>query len=276
MAKHTLNTPAAQTTMSMVRYETAIRALAECKAVDEVKAWSDKAAALQAYGRMAKDKTLEVDAAEIRIRAERRLGEMIAAQKETVGLNPGVKLAGKNQDGSSALVTDEDRKPTLADAGISYDLSSRAQKLAAVPEEEFEKEVGDWRERVQEEGKRVTARLEQAGEREIKKAKPGECPSCQALREQLDELISSQQAGNEEFQAMVRICDADDRLVQSMAEVKRLSEMNRVLTERLNGKMSECHALTQDAKRWMRRAEKAEKVLKALDQDGTFENVVNG
>ena len=271
MAKHTLNTPAAQTTMSMVRYETAIRALAECKAVDEVKSWSYKAAALQAYGRMAKDKTLEVDAAEIRIRAERRLGEMIAAQKETVGLNTGAQGVGK-----SALVDDEGtRKPTLADAGISYDLSSRAQKLAAVPEEEFEKEVGDWRERVQEEGKRVTARLEQAGEREIKKAKPGECPSCQALQEQLDELISSQQAGNEEFQAMVRICDADDRLVQSMAEVKRLSEMNRVLTERLNGKMAECHALTQDAKRWMRRAEKAEKALKALDQDGTFEKVVN-
>ena len=109
-----------------------------------------------------------------------------------------------------------------------------------------------------------------------KAPKPGECPSCQALREQLDELISSQQAGNEEFQAMVRICDADDRLVQSMAEVKRLSEMNRVLTERLNGKMAECHALTQDAKRWMRKAEKFEKQLKALDQDGTFEKVVNG
>ena len=58
---------------ALVKYESACRALAECKAIDEVKEWVDKAAAMQAYSRMAKDKTLEIDAAEIRIRAERRL-----------------------------------------------------------------------------------------------------------------------------------------------------------------------------------------------------------
>jgi hypothetical protein len=35
----------------------------------------------------AKNKQREVNAAEIRMRAERRIGEMIRAQKETVGLN---------------------------------------------------------------------------------------------------------------------------------------------------------------------------------------------
>lgn len=59
----------------LIKYDAACRALAECKAVDEVKSWADKAAAMQAYGRMVKDKTMEVDAAEIRIRAERRLGD---------------------------------------------------------------------------------------------------------------------------------------------------------------------------------------------------------
>ena len=77
---------------SLIKYEAACRALAECKSFDEVKSWSDKAAAMQAYGRMAKDKTLEVDAAEIRIRAERRLGELITAQKAGPGLaKPGRK-----------------------------------------------------------------------------------------------------------------------------------------------------------------------------------------
>lgn len=51
---------------------------------------------MQAYGRMAKDNTLEVDAPEIRIRAERRLGELIAAQKATVGLNTGAAGIGKS------------------------------------------------------------------------------------------------------------------------------------------------------------------------------------
>lgn len=157
----------------LIRYEAARTALAECKAVDEVKAWADKAAAMQAYGRMAKDRTLEVDAAEIRIRAERRLGEMIAAQKADGGLSKGVRLAGAKagaNDGSSAVVTNDHRPtaPKLSDAGISKDLSSRAQKLAAVPEAEFESEVGQWRERVSAEGARVSARLQSAGERALK------------------------------------------------------------------------------------------------------------
>lgn len=153
----------------LVKYEAACRALAECKSVDEAKGWADKAAAMQAYGRMAKDKTLEVDAAEIRIRAERRLGEMLAATKTEGGLKPAATL----KRGPVVVSKDHGKmQPTLSDAGISKDLSSRAQKLAAVPEHEFESEVGEWRDRVNQEGRRVSARLQAAGEREQKKAKP--------------------------------------------------------------------------------------------------------
>ncbi len=96
---------------------------------------------------MAKDKSLEVDAAEIRIRSERRLGEMLAQQKADGGLAQGVRMAGAKpgaNDGSSAVVCDDRRPaaPKLSDAGISKDLSARAQKLAAVPQEQFEAEVG--------------------------------------------------------------------------------------------------------------------------------------
>ncbi len=109
---------------------------------------ADKAATPHAYGRMAKDKTLEVDSAEIRIRAERRLGEMLAAQKAEGGLSRGAAGAGVNQHTPAEVRSSVATAPKLADAGISKDLSSRAQKPAAVHEAEFEATVGEWRERV--------------------------------------------------------------------------------------------------------------------------------
>lgn len=66
-----------------------------------------------------------LSSAEIRMRAERCLGELIKAQKETVGLN-----AGARGIGASAVPT-ENRTPTLADPGIDKKLSMRAQRVAA-------------------------------------------------------------------------------------------------------------------------------------------------
>ena len=148
----------------LIKYEAACRALAECTSVDEVKGWADKAAAMQAYQRMAGDKTLESQASEIRIRAERRLGELILAQKAQGGLaKPGVKPAGNS-------VVSNDRIPKLSEVGITKDLSSRAQKLAAVPEAHFEAELATKREREKKDGARVSARLEKAGAKVLKQA----------------------------------------------------------------------------------------------------------
>lgn len=141
----------------LVRYNEACRAVAAAKNVDEVKDYLDKGVAMQAYARQAKNRELEIDAAEIRMRAERRLGELIRAQKETVGL-----AQGKRTD----LVPKENQvaRPTLADAGIDKKLSSKAQKLAAVPERKFEGMIGEWRNRVQKENERVTTNLIKEGE----------------------------------------------------------------------------------------------------------------
>lgn len=147
----------------LVRYNEACRAIAAAKAVDEAKDIGDKAAAMQAYARQAKNRELEIDAAEIRMRAERRLGELIRAQKETVGLRGPQHSRGGGSIGSKREPL-PDAPPTLAEANIDKKLSARAQKLAAVPESKFEGMLGEWRERVQKENERVTTNLLKEGE----------------------------------------------------------------------------------------------------------------
>jgi hypothetical protein len=66
------------------------------------------------------------------MRAERRLGECIHVQKETVGPNPGGWKERKAQTCGSGEEPQE-RTPALADAGIDKKPSSRAQKPAPPP-----------------------------------------------------------------------------------------------------------------------------------------------
>jgi N6-adenosine-specific RNA methylase IME4 len=127
--------------MNLVKYDAACRAIAEAKSVDEVKMIRDKAQAIAAAARIAKNHGMEIDAAEIRIRAERRLGEMIGEQARTVGLNEGGRP--RKTGSSSAPVSNN---PTLASAGIDKKLSARSQAIAAISEDDFEATLAEHRE----------------------------------------------------------------------------------------------------------------------------------
>jgi hypothetical protein len=130
-----------RTVNQLIKYDAACRALAEAKAVDEVKHIRDKARALLLCAKQAKNRQLEADAFEIRLRAEKRVGEMMAAQKETVGFNQG--------GGDHRVREKPGAKPTLAETGIDKNLANQARKLHALPQEEFEKVISEGRETIE-------------------------------------------------------------------------------------------------------------------------------
>jgi len=124
--------------MKLVKYDAACRALAAAKNAREVLKIKVEAQALQAAARIAKNKQLEADAYEIRELAERRLGEMMAAQEKAKGARePGTKR------GTTRVI---EKPASLAAAGIDKNLAHRARSKAAMPKAKFEAMVAAGRE----------------------------------------------------------------------------------------------------------------------------------
>lgn len=148
----------------LVPYDHARILLAEAKTVDDVKQIHDKAAAMAEYRRRAGDRSLEIDAVEIRMFAQRRLGQMLAAQKATVGLHPGGRPP-MVEAPKTGTAPEPVLRPTLAEAGITKKLSAQAQKMAALPPEQFEAKLSSWREEARV-ADRVTTNLLEIGRKQ--------------------------------------------------------------------------------------------------------------
>jgi hypothetical protein len=110
-------------------YDEACRALGSANTVDEVAQINNEAVGMQAYARQAKNKLLELESGEIRFKATRRIGQLIALQKASVGLAKGGGDRGKKSPGGV---------PTLNEAGIDKDLAKLARKLAKLTDAQFE------------------------------------------------------------------------------------------------------------------------------------------
>jgi phage N-6-adenine-methyltransferase len=114
----------------LVRYDAMRRAIAEAYAVDEVKDIRDRAAALEYYARQAGDTEAERRCCEIRLRAERKAGQLLTDMPKDKGGRPEKNL--------SFDPTGFRDVKTLADLGVTRDQSSQWQKVATLPEEAFE------------------------------------------------------------------------------------------------------------------------------------------
>ena len=112
----------------LVRYDAMCRAIAEAHAVDEVKDIRDKARAIEMYARQAQNTEAEERAREIRIRAERKCGQMLAGGGD------------RAERGRPAKMSDD---RTLSDFNISRNQSSQWQKLASVPDDLFEQALAE-------------------------------------------------------------------------------------------------------------------------------------
>ena len=162
--------------VALVRYDAACRAIAAARSVHEVRKIHSMAEAMRAFAKQAKNRSLEIDAAEIRFRAERRVGELMDAQRATEGLSKGAAGGGKKAGPRGSLLDPRDKRPTLAEAGINdKHLADRARKLAAIPKDVFDPMVDEWRQRVEQETERITVHLLREGERHQRR-RPNSAP----------------------------------------------------------------------------------------------------
>lgn len=115
---------------NLIKYDSARFALQQAVEIDEVKDIRDKAQAMAAYARQANDTQLVEWATEIKVRAERKAGQMLSDMPK----NPGqLKNSSRSHDATTTK--------TLTELGINKTQSSRWQKLAAVSDDQFEEAI---------------------------------------------------------------------------------------------------------------------------------------
>src|ERR1700758_1560271 len=113
---------------ALIRYDAARKAIAAAHRVDEAKKIRDKAEAVRTYAKLAGDVEMQNMACEIRLRAERRAGQLLLEMEK----NPGTRGEGRpRKDGtkrrSASFIA---LPPKLDEIGITKDQSSKWQRLS--------------------------------------------------------------------------------------------------------------------------------------------------
>lgn len=139
----------------LARYDAMCRAIDAAYEVDEVKDIRDRALAFEVYARQAKNIDAERRACEVRLRAERKAGELDQRREKAKGGRPSITPS--SAEGVSP--------PTLRDLGVSHRQAHDWRKLADVPAEQFEGALSDPTRRPTTAGIIATAAAEKRPER---------------------------------------------------------------------------------------------------------------
>ena len=251
---------------SITLYDAARFALQQAVVVDEVKDIRDKAQAMAAYARQAKDTALVEWATEIKVRAERKAGQMLAEMPKHNGAPP------RYHD-----VTTPPK--TLDEIGISKNQSSRWQKLAAVPDDLFEQAVAAAKDVAGEVTTAAMLRIERANRppvtppattpAPVDNSEYGDTadygPSAAELAEITPDDVAAhdmaeteraadderkRKAMEEDFAAFVELLNCDDPLAVAV-------EKRRIAEERYAGMQAQNNVLIKTVKRLQARLRKA-------------------
>lgn len=129
----------------LVRYDSMCRAIAECHSVDEVADLHNKARALEIYAKQAQNVEAERKATEIRLRAERKAGELYGQMHRTPpqAASPNGRAGKSPATVAGDSTTRSEYREALDRTGVSERTAQRWQGLAAVPAETFEQHLRD-------------------------------------------------------------------------------------------------------------------------------------
>lgn len=209
----------------LIRYEAARRALTEAVMFDEVMNIMNVAQQAALYAKQANDNELVEKATEIRVRAQRRAGEML---KESASRGERISNAGEVNRGKKAFQVG---KPSLADLGISGLQSHQWQSLASMTDEHFETAVATAKDTA---GQVTTAfMLREAEKARRPHGKPMTGKKAEALRE---ELSAAQARGVSMLSTYIRLTLQAIRVQEDFTEEERelLVELDAAINQKVS------------------------------------------
>jgi N6-adenosine-specific RNA methylase IME4 len=181
------------------RYLAARKALDACLRVDEAKDIRDIAMAMELYAYQRKDAVFASGAVELKRRAVRRIGELMEAQRRTVGLAKGGQP--HQRKNKSTGVSDTPVEATLSEAGIDKNLAKDARRANGTPKDQYDAET----ERL----KQIAAAVAEGDKAVIKQARTEQQRKKKARRQQREYALAEKQLAMPTRQYGVIVADPE-------------------------------------------------------------------